>query len=90
MTPRRRRSFGHVRKLPSGRFQASYLDPSGLRRVAPSTFSTKSDATVWLATKQSELHQGVWRDPAIGRITLSYSGLSQVRVLPGRSRYQPQ
>lgn len=75
MTPRRRRrEFGAVRKLPSGRYQASYLDPQGLRRHAPSTFKAKGDANAWLSTKESELHKGVWRDPAIGRISLSEYG----------------
>jgi hypothetical protein len=40
----RRRTFGHVRRLP-GRWQASYLDPATLTRVhAPPTFGRKGDA----------------------------------------------
>ena len=39
-----RRHFGFVRKLPSGRFQASYLGPDGRRRTAPETFGRKQDA----------------------------------------------
>src|SRR5947208_3164526 len=31
----RRRRFGNVRKLPSGRYQSSYLGPDGQRRTAP-------------------------------------------------------
>jgi hypothetical protein len=38
------RSFGTIRKLPSGRCQARYRGPDGLRRSAPSTFARKSDA----------------------------------------------
>ena len=33
-----RRRFGYIRKLPSGRFQASYLTPDGQRQFAPDTF----------------------------------------------------
>jgi hypothetical protein len=51
-----RRTFGAVRKLPSGRWQASYLDPISRRRVpGPQTFRTKADAHAWLATAQIEL-----------------------------------
>jgi hypothetical protein len=38
------RRFGNVRKLPSGRYQASYLGPDGQRRNAPETFERKGDA----------------------------------------------
>jgi hypothetical protein len=41
-----RRSFGATRRLPSGRQQASYLGPDGLRRVAPQTFPEAADANV--------------------------------------------
>jgi integrase len=33
------RGFGYVRKLPSKRFQASYLGPDGLRHLAGKTFN---------------------------------------------------
>ena len=74
MNRRGRRTFGHIRKRENGRLQASYLDPQGVRRYAPSTFATKADANAWLSLKESELHQGVWRDPAIGRIKLAEYG----------------
>lgn len=75
VTPRRRRrEFGAIRKRASGRYQASYLDPRGMRRVAPNTFATKVDAQVWLSVKESELHRGVWQDPALGKIPLSEYG----------------
>lgn len=59
----RRRAFGHVRKLPSGRFQAMYAAPDGLRRVAPSTFATKTDATLWMTRVEISIADGRWRDP---------------------------
>lgn len=58
---RTRRSFGAVRKLPSGRFQASYLDPDGVRRPAPTTFTTKGDADTWLSIQRAALETGAWR-----------------------------
>jgi hypothetical protein len=61
-----RRDFGWVRKLPSGRFQASYLGPDGQRRNAPQTYERKQDATRWLSLVESEIARGDWRDPAAG------------------------
>jgi hypothetical protein len=39
-----RRQFGWFRPLPSGRYQASHVGPDGMRRVAPTTYSNKTDA----------------------------------------------
>ena len=63
----KRRRFGNVRKLPSGRFQASYVGPDGQRRTAPDTFRTKTDADRWLAGVETDLHRGGWVDDALGR-----------------------
>lgn len=71
--PRQRReTWGAIRKLASGRFQASYLDPNGLltdggtvvRYSAPTTFDTKTDARAWLAARRAEIQDGTWRSPA--------------------------
>jgi len=61
-----RRRFGWVRKLPSGRFQASYLGPDDIRRPAPNTFSRKTDAEQWLSLVEGELIRGDWSDPEFG------------------------
>src|SRR5690348_4002203 len=63
----RRRSFGYIRKLPSGRLQASYIAPSGQRRTAPQTFANKTDAGEWLTRIQASILDGRWRDPVLGR-----------------------
>lgn len=39
-----RRAFGSIRKLPSNRWQASYLGPDGRRHVGWSTYLVKGDA----------------------------------------------
>lgn len=57
---RTRRTWGKVRKLPSGRFQASYVGPDGARYTGPVTFSTKTDAGAWLAAEQTRIGSGVW------------------------------
>jgi integrase len=57
---RRRRTFGKVRLLPSGRFQASYV-VNGERHLAPVTFLTKGDAASWLDMRHAELLEYRWR-----------------------------
>jgi integrase len=64
----KKRAFGRIRKLPSGRFQARYLGPDGLDRPAPHTFATKKDADDWLADRQSEVRAGRCRDPDAGAV----------------------
>ena len=57
--PGKRRRFGLVRKLPSGRFQASFIGPSGNRQSAPRTFRTKTDADRWLSAVEADLSRGL-------------------------------
>ena len=61
------RQFGTVRPLPSGRYQASYLPPSGIRINAPETLLTRQDADGWLARQRTALESGRWHDPGAGR-----------------------
>lgn len=64
----RRRTFGHVRKLPSGRWQASYLDEHKRGRIgAPSTFATKADANLWLASVETDMARGEHLQPELAR-----------------------
>ncbi len=58
-----RRSFGALRRLPSGHYQASYTGPDGLRHTAPTTFDTKGDADAWLTIRRSEVVRGAWLPP---------------------------
>lgn len=46
------RGFGHLRKLPSKRWQASYLGPDLARYNAPTTFAAREDAEAWLASER--------------------------------------
>jgi hypothetical protein len=62
-TKKGKRRFGYIRKLPSRRLQASYIDPAGARRTAPSTFQTKPEANDWLVIQESEMVRGAWVDP---------------------------
>ena len=45
-----RASFGSVRRLPSGRYQARFTDARGYRHTAPDTFATRRDAEDYLAS----------------------------------------
>ena len=58
---RRRRGFGTIRALPSGRYQASYLDREGQRHLAPVTFLTKGDAGAWIDMRHAELLEYRWK-----------------------------
>ncbi|MCQ4081317.1 tyrosine-type recombinase/integrase [Streptomyces sp. RB6PN25] len=71
----RRRRFGAVRQLKSGRWQARYRDPAtGELQAAPYTFDTKTDADVWLTTTEAEIIRGTFRDPDAGKITVKEWG----------------
>jgi len=45
---KQRETWGRVRKLPSGRYQASYEGPDLKVHAAPSTFQALDDARAWL------------------------------------------
>jgi integrase len=66
----KKRRFGRVRKLPSGRFQARYQDPNGLDRPAPHTFTSKTDAERWLSAVEADIIKNTWRDPNLGRVAV--------------------
>ncbi|MCZ0980235.1 tyrosine-type recombinase/integrase [Streptomyces diastatochromogenes] len=62
------RRFGAVRQYRSGRWTASYLDPTGERRRAPETFETKTDAEIWLSQIEADITRNAWRDPDAGAV----------------------
>src|SRR5215211_6194036 len=66
-----RRSFGSVRQLPSGRWQARYRDVTGKSHTAPETFTTRPEATRYLAQVETDLARGEWTDPRAGRVSFA-------------------
>jgi hypothetical protein len=65
----RRREFGNVRELPSGRWQASFIGKDGVRELAPNTFATEDDAEAWLIRVRADLQAGRWIDTRLGQRT---------------------
>lgn len=55
-----RAADGTVRKLKSGRYQARFTYPDGVRRPAPQTFQTKRDANAWLSQQEADVSRGLW------------------------------
>ncbi|MCG7582775.1 site-specific integrase [Mycolicibacterium sp. OfavD-34-C] len=60
---RERRSFGRIRKLPSGRYQAAYIGPNNIVYKADSTFAQKVDAEAWLTDRRREIDRELWSPP---------------------------
>lgn len=60
----RRRAFGKLRQLPSGKWQASYVGPEGRRHTAPRTYTAKIDAEGWLAAERRLIELGEWAPPS--------------------------
>jgi integrase len=58
------RGWGWVRKLPSKRYQASYVGPDLMRHKAPTTFAAKLDAEGWLSQERRRIELDTWTPPA--------------------------
>ncbi len=59
-----RRGWGWIRRLPSGRYQGTYVGPDVLRHRAPSTFSRRMDAERWLSDERVLIERGEWTPPS--------------------------
>ena len=72
------KQWGAIRRLPSGRYQASYAGPDGIRYTAPVTFSDdvsrpggtkprtgEEKAREWLRGQRTDIERGVWVSPAL-------------------------
>jgi len=85
-----RRHFGNVRKLSSGRWQASYWW-EGVRHIADRTFRTKADGQLFLDGVSATIARGEWIDPNAGRCLFgdyAHEWLSQRTDLRPLSRDQ--
>jgi hypothetical protein len=68
---RTKRSFGSVRKLESGKWQARYPGPDGSMIPGPDTYATRALAERFLALVEADMTRGEWIDPAKGRVTFA-------------------
>lgn len=64
------RPFGFIRKLPSKRFQASYVGPDSNRYNAPDTFKTKTEARDWLAVQSASIREKTWIAPGTKELVI--------------------
>jgi len=65
---RTRAAEGSITKLPSGNYRVRHVGPDGKRRSK--TFTTKTDARVFLTTQSADVVRRTWRAPELGRQTL--------------------
>jgi hypothetical protein len=82
----RQRRFGSIRRLPSGRYQARYPGPDGVRRAAGDTFATKTEAQDWLTLKEAEILEGDWIDPEAAEVPVPDYAATWIDERPGLRR----
>lgn len=87
MNKKNKRTFGTIRKLPSGKYQARFTSPIGEIKTAPETFTSKLEADSYLASIRTDLNRGKWVDPNAGTNLLSeyvkrYLEQRQVQLAP--------
>lgn len=87
------RGWGHIRQLPSGRFQASYIGPDRIRHTAPTTYTRKQRAEGWLADERKLIELDDWTPPAArsasraaGRITVTDYATTWIKQRPLKPR----
>lgn len=68
-TRQRRRSWGKIQRMRSGRWQASYTGPDLGRHHAPMTFTAKMDGEHWLASERRMIERQEWTPPALRAMT---------------------
>jgi len=84
--PRKRRTWGAIRKLPSGRFQAKYPDPRNPADyiTAGTVFLTRPDAEAWLDLRHAEIIESRWKPPVLS--TESFIEFAEVWLRTRRNR----
>jgi integrase len=90
-----RRHWGKLRKLPSGRWQASYVGPDGVRHTANATYTARIDGEGWLSDERRLVELHGWTPPAqraaeriAGAVTVGEYGAAWIeqRNLKARTR----
>jgi hypothetical protein len=71
------RGFGYIRELPSGRFQASYVEPDNARHNASMTFKQRSSAKEFLKNQEALIQLGQWPEHSADAIEAQETPLFQ-------------
>jgi len=80
----RKRSFGNIRELPSGRYQVRFTDPNGNYITAPKTFAARIDAEAWLTDRRREIDANLWNPAAVAKPEKITFGAYAAAWLAGR------
>lgn len=64
---REKRSFGSIRKLPSGRYQVRYTGPDGTYVTGHRTYAARADAEAFLTDRRREIDAEEWTAEAARR-----------------------
>lgn len=93
--PKRRRkinrsTFGSVRKLPSGRWQARFPDEKGDAITAPRTFETKADADAYLHGVAADRDRGTYLDHREGGVLFETFAAEWIDAGGSRGRLAPR
>jgi hypothetical protein len=75
------RRWGHIRKLESGRLQASFIGPDLKRYNGPVTFDSRTFAEGWLARERELVQLSAYN----GTRWVSHVERSQARALRGQT-----
>lgn len=59
----KKRGFGQIRNLPSGRIHARYTGPDGQLHNAPATFEDRDAAVIWLNRERQLVEADTWTSP---------------------------
>lgn len=77
------RTFGNMRRLPSGRVQAKYKGPDGRTHTAPYTFQAKRDADAWLSREWGKIQDRTWEPPKTREVVRVEKVTTHVRQVRG-------
>lgn len=77
---RSRRSFGKIRRLPSGNYQASYVGPDSIRHTGPETYTARGDAEGWLRDERRLIEWNDWSPPDSRRATTDVDMVTEPRA----------
>jgi integrase len=84
-----KRSFGSIRQLPSGRWQARYSTPAGKSITAPKTFAAKLHAEAWLADRKREIDTALWNPAAATPRRIEFGAYSAAWLASRQARGNP-